>query len=194
MKSCPACQRTFPDNSPDACPYDGTHLVGSAAPPPTQPYNAGGQQAPQYGAPGNQPPAPQWPPQPPPQNYGGYQPQGQYSPPANPYGRKGGGGLAKAALITGILAIVAYGVAEVIARTASTPTSMEELDSLLTRVGIFALAGLILGGIAIILGIITLILANKNPALSKAQGAIGLILGAIPIILYVLNKTGVVNI
>src|SRR5947209_19213532 len=108
MKSCPACQRTFPDNSPDACPYDGTQLVSDAAPPPQQ-YYAGGQQAPPYGAPGNQPPAPQWPPPPPAQNYGGYQQPGQYPPPqASPYARKGGDGLSKTALVVGALAFVAY--------------------------------------------------------------------------------------
>lgn len=65
MKSCPACQRTFPDNSPDSCPYDGTRLVSDAAapqqqnwqPPPPQPQNWGGQYQPSQGQ------APAWPPQ-----------------------------------------------------------------------------------------------------------------------------------
>src|SRR2546423_1507508 len=120
MKSCPTCQRTFPDNSPDACPYDGARLVGDAA--PQQQYYAGGQQAPPYGAPVNQPPAPQWPPPPPAQNYGGYQQPGQYPPPpANPYAPKGRGGLSKAALFAGIVAVLAYGAAWVMAHTASVP-------------------------------------------------------------------------
>ncbi|MDT5121564.1 MAG: hypothetical protein QOC96_1046 [Acidobacteriota bacterium] len=80
------------------------------------------------------------------------------------------------------------------AHTASVPTTMDEYNSLLMRIGIPALAGLVLGGVAIILGIITLALANKNPALSKAQGAIGLVLGAIPIILWTLNATQVASI
>src|SRR3954467_13924272 len=108
MKRCPTCQRTYPDNAPDACPYDGTFVVSDASqqqqyypggqPQPPPPYGA----QPPYGAPPGDP-SQQW------QQPGGYyqNPGTPYPPPyGNPYApATGGAGISKAALFSGIGAI-----------------------------------------------------------------------------------------
>jgi len=77
MRSCPTCQRTYPDDNLTVCQYDGTQLSQPfyAQPPPYQ-------QA--YGAP-QQPPPGAYPMPPPPPAYGAPPPgawQGNYPPPA----------------------------------------------------------------------------------------------------------------
>lgn len=81
MRSCPTCQRTYPDDNQTNCPYDGAQLSQPFyAPPP--PY----QQQQQYGAPQQPPPGAY--PMPPQQAYGapppagGWQGGGAYPPPA----------------------------------------------------------------------------------------------------------------
>jgi hypothetical protein len=89
-------------------------------------------------------------------------------------------------MFVGIAALLFYGVAIVIAYTAH-PTSFDDAMSTVRLIGIFALVALLAGLAAIVLGIVTLAMANKNPALSKAQGIIGLVCGAIPIILWIIG-------
>jgi hypothetical protein len=180
MKRCPTCQRTFPDNAPDACPYDGTFVVSEGA--QQQQYYPGAQPPP-YGAPPAGGDPSQWQQQ----QQGGYyqQPGGQYPPPyGNPYApASGGGGLSKAALFTGIAAIAVFAVGFILAIV-----GINNLDySMLQLAGVIILLSLVAGLAAVILGIVTLVMAGKNPALSKAQGVIGLILGAIPLILWLIG-------
>jgi hypothetical protein len=187
MKSCPTCQRTFPDNSPDACPYDGARLVGNAA--PQQQYYAGGQQAPPYGAPGNQPPAPQWPPPPPAQNYGGYQQPGQYATPyGSPYAPAGSKMLSTLAFVCGLVAfliLVAIIVFAVLLRNGAIEISTAlSILQILQPLSWLMLAA---GGASIVLGIVALVTAGKNPAISKAKAIVGMCLGAIPVILFLIG-------
>jgi hypothetical protein len=193
MKSCPACQRTFPDNSPDACPYDGTQLVSDAA--QQQPYYAGGQQAPpQYGAPGNQPPAPQWPPQPPAQNYGGYQQQGQYQAPyGSPYAAPAGGSkiLSTLTFVCGLIAfiiLVADIVLYLLVRNGAVDIStLSTIGQIMYPLVFYVLPGL--GGAGIVLGIVSLIMSGKNPAISKPKAIIGLVLSVISLAFFILGVT-----
>lgn len=77
MRSCPNCQRTFPDDNQTNCPYDGAQLSQPFyAPPP--PY----QQQQQYGAPPQPPPGayPMPPPPYPNQAYGAPPPAGWQQP------------------------------------------------------------------------------------------------------------------
>lgn len=178
MKRCPTCQQTYPDYGPDHCPNDGTHLINDAQ---QQQYYPGG--PPPYGASGN---PSQW--QPPPPQGGYYQQPGQYPPPPPPYGNPyaptaGGGGLSKAALFTGIAAAVTFvlGFTLVVIAIKSINLSLAQVGS------IFMLLSLVAGIAAIVLGIITLAMAGKNPAMSKAQGIIGLVLGVIPIIFWIIG-------
>src|ERR1041384_3790688 len=84
MKSCPSCQQVYTDSGPDYCLNDGALLVRT----PSE-YNPGAAYS------------NQWQPQAPP-GWGGY-PQAPYPPQGyGPPVPSGGGGVAKAALITGI--------------------------------------------------------------------------------------------
>lgn len=178
MKRCPSCQQTFPDNAPDLCPYDGTAMTIDTSQPP---FYAGGQ--PPYGAPSG---AAQW--QPPPPGGGYYQQPGQYPPYPPPYGgpyapRAGGSGLSKAALFTGIGALGGFIVAVLFAVIAVNSRNRD----LLPVVGIFGLLSLLAGLTAVVLGIVTLSMANRNPMMNKVHGILGIVFGAIPIILWFLG-------
>jgi hypothetical protein len=89
MRSCPVCQRTFPDDNQINCQYDGAQLSRPfyAQPPPYQQQQQYGAPAPppQYGVPAPPPGAYPMPP-PPQQAYGTPPPaggwQGGYPPPA----------------------------------------------------------------------------------------------------------------
>jgi hypothetical protein len=173
MKRCPTCQQTFPDHAPDLCPYDATPVVNDA---PHQQYYAGGQ--PPYGTPGD---PSQW--QPPPGGY--YQQPGQYPPYPPPYGgpyapRAGSGGLSKAALFTGIGALGGFLVAVLFAVIAINTRNRD----LMPVVGIFGLLSLLAGLTSVVLGIVTLSMANRNPMMNKVHGILGIVFGAIPIILW----------
>jgi hypothetical protein len=77
MRSCPICQRTFPDDNQTNCQYDGAQLSQPfyAQPPPYQS---------QYATP--PPPSPgAYPPPPPPQAYGAPPPVGWQGYPPTPY-------------------------------------------------------------------------------------------------------------
>lgn len=177
MKRCPNCQQTFPDNAPDLCPYDGTPVINDA--PEQQQYYAGGQTP--YGTPSGVPP---W--QTPPSG-GYYQQPGQY-PPYPPYGgpyapKAAAGGLSKAALFTGIGALAGFIIAVLFAVIAINNRNRD----LLPVVGIIGLLSLLAGLTAIILGIVTLSMANRNPMMSKVHGILGICFGAIPILLWFLG-------
>lgn len=179
MKRCPTCQRTYPDNAPDACPYDGTFVVSDAA--QQQQYYPGSQ--PPYGAPPPQGDPSQWQQQQP----GGYyqQPGGPYPPPyGNPYApTAGGSGLSKAALFTGIAAIAVFAIGFVLAII-----GINSLDlSMLQLAGVIILLSLVAGLAAVVLGIVVLAMVGKNPALNKVHGIIGIVLGAIPLILWLIG-------
>jgi hypothetical protein len=49
---------------------------------------------------------------------------------------------------------------------------------------ILALLSLLAGLVAIVLGIVTLSMASKNPAMSKVHGILAICFGAIPVILW----------
>lgn len=179
MKRCPTCQQTFPDNAPDLCPYDGTPITVETS---QQQYYAGGQ--PPYGTPGG---APSWGPPPPPGGY--YQQPGQYPPYPPPYGGPyappagGSSGLSKAALFTGIGALGGFIIAVLFAVIAVNNRNRD----LLPVVGIFGLLSLLAGLTAVVLGIVTISMANRNPMMNKVHGILGIIFGAIPLILWVLG-------
>jgi hypothetical protein len=179
MKRCPRCQQTFPDEAPELCPYDGTQIVSDYA-QQQQPYYAGGQQP--YGMPGDPPPP--WQPQSPPAG-AYYQQPGQYPPPyGGPYApRAGSGGLSKAALFTGIGSLGGFIVAVLFAVIAINSRNRD----LLPVVGIFAVLSLLAGLTAIVLGIVTLSMANRNPMMNKVHGILGIVFGAIPILLWLLG-------
>jgi hypothetical protein len=169
----------FPDNAPAQCPYDGTYLVADA--PPQQPYYGSGQ-AP-YGQPGD---PSQW--QPPGGEY--YQQPGAYPPPP-PYGgpyapSAPAGGLSKAALFTGIGALGTFIIAVVLA-VIGFSGGRSTLRDMLPVIGILSLLSLLAGVTAVILGIVTLSQASRNPAASKVHGILGIIFGAIPIILWLIG-------
>ena len=177
MKRCPSCQQMFPDNAPAQCPYDGTYLVGDA---PQQPYYGGGQ--PPYGQPAD---PPQW--QPPGAEY--YQQPGSYPPPAygGPYAPSAAaGGLSKGALFTGIGALGTFLLAVVLAVIGASG-GRSSLRDMLPAIGILSLLALLAGITAVVLGIIVLSQANRNPAMSKVHGILGIIFGAIPIILWLIG-------
>jgi hypothetical protein len=177
MKRCPTCHRVYPDNSQDICPYDGTPVVFEA--PQQQPYYGGGQQSPTYGAPGY-PPPPQsgWAP-PPPQGYG-YPPMGEYPPLGYAPGSGRGTGLSKAALFTGIGAIGSFLLAVVLVMGAFRGGGY----SLFMVAGILSWLALLSALTAIILGIITLANANKNPAINRVHGILGLCFGGLTLLIW----------
>ena len=53
--------------------------------------------------------------------------------------------------------------------------------------GLLMLLGLIGGLAAIVLGIVVIVMAGKNPAVNKAHGIIGLVLGIIPTIFWIFS-------
>ena len=177
MKRCPHCQQTFPDNAPDLCPYDGTQVVYDAS---QQQYYAGGQQQP-YGQPGD---PSQW--QPPPGGY--YQQPGYPPPPPYAYGgpyapRAGAGGLSKAALFVGIGAVSAFVIGFILVLVGVNGLNL----GLIQFAGILILLSLVAGLAAVVLGIITLAMAGKNPAMNKVHGIVAVVLGAIPIIFWIIG-------
>src|SRR4051812_45954771 len=107
MKNCPSCQQVYTDEGPDYCLNDGTPLVRT----PSQ-YNPGASSGYQW-----QQPAPGWPP--PPQGLG--YPPAQYPPYGYGPAPSGGGGVSKAALITGIASAAALATLFLI-MTTSHPT------------------------------------------------------------------------
>jgi hypothetical protein len=179
MKRCPTCQQTYPDPGPDHCPNDGTRLISDA---PQQQYYAGGQPPP-YGTPNDpsqwqQPPGGYYPQQP-------GQPPGQYPPPpyGGPYAPTGGRGISKAALITGIAAAGTFALGFVLVLM-----GVNNLDfSMIQIASVIILLSLVAGLAAIVLGIVTLVMAGKNPAISKVHGILALVLGAIPIIFWLIG-------
>lgn len=188
MKSCPSCHQTYPDNAPDFCTNDGTPLVSS-----DPSYTPGAQWQAQGG---QTPPPPGW--QQPPQGWG-YPPPGQYPPPAGqyppppqgqypPYGyapQQGTNtGLSKAALFTGIGALGSFLIAIVLAMIGAS-SGYSTLRDMVPFIGVLALLALLAGLTAVILGIIVLSMANRNPAISKVHGILGICFGAIPIILWI---------
>lgn len=190
MKSCPSCHQTYPDNAPDFCTNDGTPLVSSdPSYSPGAQWQAGGGQSPPSG----------W--QQPPQGWG-YPPPGQYPPPPGqyppppgqyqPYGyappQGASTGLSKAALFTGIGALGSFLIAVVIAMIGAS-SGYGTLRDLLPIIGILALLALLAGLTAVVLGIVVISMANKNPAVSKVHGILAICFGAIPIILWFFGMT-----
>jgi len=163
MKSCPTCQQVYTDEGPDYCLNDGTPLAKTASG-----YNPGAAYAGQW-----QQPSPGW--QPPPQGLG-YPPPSPYPPQA--YGQAGGGGagLSKAALFTGLGSFATLLIVFLIAATGSRTRDTAAFA------GIIFLLSLIAGLTAIVLGIVSLSMAGRNPAVGKAKGVIGLCLGVIPLL------------
>jgi hypothetical protein len=158
MKSCPTCQQVYTDEGPEYCLNDGTPLVKK----PSE-YNPGAAYSNQW-----QPQAPQ--------GWGGYPPT-QYPPYGYAPAPSGGSGVAKAALITGIASVASLATVFLIVAT-NRPTS-----DLKVFVGLLGILSLISGLAAVILGIVSLSMASRNPAIGKAKGVVGLCLGAIPLIL-----------
>ena len=163
MKSCPSCQQVYTDSGPEYCLNDGTPLVRTASE-----YNPGAS----YGN--------QWQQTPPTQGWGGYPPS-QYPPYGYGTAPGGGSGVAKAALFTGIGSAASLAIVFLIVAT-NRPTS-----DLRVFVGLLAILSLIAGLAAIILGIVSLSMASRNPAIGKAKGVVGLCLGVIPILLMIIG-------
>jgi hypothetical protein len=182
MKSCPSCRQVYPNDGPDFCTNDGTPLVSSSSE-----YGSGSTGYGWQSGGGQYPPPPAgW--QPPPQNWG-QPPPGQYAPYGYqmpyPPSQGGGGGLATAALFTGIgtIAALLLGFALIL----STARSYNYNLGLLQFGGILILLSLISGLTALILGIVAVSMSNRNPAISKAKGIVGLCLGAIPLLLMIVG-------
>jgi hypothetical protein len=181
MKSCPSCHQTYPDDGPDFCMNDGTPLATSAS------EHGSGASGYAWQSPSGQPqqsPPSGW--QPPPPPGWGQQPQGQYA----PYGYQmpyppttGGGGLASAALFTGIGTIAALIVGYAIMITAAHSFNL----GMIQFGAVLVFLSLISGLTALILGIVAVSMANRNPAISKAKGIIGICLGAIPLLLLIIG-------
>ena len=180
MKRCPTCQRTYPDNAPDQCPYDRTMMMSDT---PQQQYYPGGQQP--YAAPGA--PPPQWQ-----QQQGGYYQQpGQYAPGyGSPYAPAPAGSraLSNAAFFCGlgafiimVLLIVFYVMVTNGVLDMSTAITIAQVLQPLSYVMLIA------GAASIVLGIVALIMAGKNPAISKAKSIVGMCLGVIPLILFLIG-------
>ena len=167
MKSCPSCHQVYPDNGPDYCTNDGTPLVTSTSEyNPGSAYNPGaGQQGGQWQAP--PPPGYGYPPA-----GGGYPPYG-YAPASG-----GGGGISKAALFTGIASAVMLFLVFIIAASGARSRDARAM------VGIIAILMLLAALVAVILGIVALSMASKNPGVSKAGAIVGICLGALPLLLF----------
>ena len=120
---------------------------------------------------------------PPPPYYGGGPPPpygGPYAPSA------AAGGLSKAALFTGIGALGPFIIAIVLA-VIGYSGGLGTLRDLLPIIGILGLLALLAGLTSVILGIVVLSQANRNPAMNKVHGILGIIFGAIPIILWLIG-------
>jgi hypothetical protein len=171
MKSCPSCQQVYTDEGPEFCLNDGTPLVRTFSE-----YNPGASYASQW-----QQPTQGWQPQPP---GAGHPPAPQYPPygygPA-PSGGRGGEGVSKAALFVGLGSAVNLLLVFLIVAT-SHPSRDARMF-----VGLLAILSLISGLAAIILGIVSLSMASRNPANGKAKGIVGLCLGAIPVLLMLIG-------
>jgi hypothetical protein len=184
MKRCPTCQQIYPEPGPDHCPNDGTRLVSDAP----QQQNYAGAQPPPYGTP-NDPS--QWQQQQP----GGYYPQppgqqpGQYPPPP-PYGGQyapvaGSKALSSAAFLCGLGSFIILVLIIVIYALARNETF--NYDTLLTLARILQPLSwlmLVAAAASIVLGIISLVMAGRNRALSKPKAIVGMCLGAIPLLLF----------
>jgi hypothetical protein len=95
----------------------------------------------------------------------------------------GGEGLASAALFTGIGTIAALIVGFFIALIASSSHNL----GMVQFGGIIIFLSLISGLTALILGIVSISMSNRNPSISKAKGIVGLCLGAIPLLLLIIG-------
>lgn len=189
MKTCPSCQQVYPNDAPEFCTNDGTPLVNSASA-----YGSGSSgYAWQTSGdkPSQPPPPPNW--QPPPPNWGYGQP-GQYAPPGQyvPYGYQmpysqatGGAGLASAALLTGVGTMSALILGIIIMVIGASSFSLN--NGLIQFGAILVFLSLISGITALILGIVAISMANRNPAISKAKGIVGICLGAIPLLLMIIG-------
>ena len=177
MKSCPTCHATFPDDGPAYCTNDGT-LLGSDSPytpgpPPADPWQASGAQEPPAGW---QQPPPGW----------GYPPPGQYPPYGYAAPPSGGRGLSKAAMYTGIGALGSFMLA-VILTVIGANSGLGTLRDMAPVIVILALLALLAGVTAVVLGIVSLSMSSKNPAINKVHGILGICFGAIPIVLWLLG-------
>lgn len=161
MKRCPTCNRTYNDPALAFCTADGTPLVDEASayqPPPQQPP-----QQPQY-----QPAGQQFYP-PPPQMSFGQQAAGRRA------------GFAKAAFIFGLISLVLFVVAALSmwrfwSSFRYSPTTPGVIEFWATLV-----IGLLLLGLAMLLGLIGLIQSFRNPARygGKALAFFGPFLGVL---------------
>jgi len=170
----------FPDNAPAQCPYDGTYLVADA--PPQQPYY--GSDQPPYGQPAD---PSQW--QPPGGGY--YQQPGGYPPPAygGPYApARGSKALSTAAFACGLgafLILMFVVFVYVMARNGSMSIStLLFLAQILQPLSWLMLLSAVA---SIVLGVVALVTAKGNPAISKPKAIVGMCLGAIPLILFLIG-------
>ena len=183
MKTCPSCQQVYPDDGPRFCLNDGAPLARSTKEPDSGSSGYAWQSS------GGQRPQASW--QPPPPNWGYGQP-GQFAPPGQyvPHGYQmpyqqasGGGGLATAALFTGVgtMAALVVGIIIMVVAAGSFNIGMYQFGAILVFLS------LISGLTALILGIVCVSMSNRNPAISKAKGIIGICLGAIPLLLMIIG-------
>jgi hypothetical protein len=183
MKRCPSCQQMFPDNAPAQCPYDGTYLVSDA--PPQQPYY--GSDQPPYGQPAD---PSQWQPPPAP-GAGYYQQPGGYPPPAygGPYApARGSKALSSAAFACGlgaflilVFVIFVYVMARNGALSISTLLTLAQILQPLSWLMLLSAVA------AIVLGVVALVTAKSNPAISKPKAIVGMCLAAIPLLLFLIG-------
>jgi hypothetical protein len=89
-------------------------------------------------------------------------------------------------LYTGIGSLGSFIVAVMLAVIGAS-SGYGTLRDMLPIIGIIALLSLLAGLTAVVLGIVTLSMASKNPAMSKVHGILGICFGAIPIILWFLG-------
>ena len=176
MKSCPSCHQSYPDDGPEYCTNDGTPLTGAGPSySPGAPWQASAGQEP---LPGWQQPPPGW--QQPPPGWG-YPPPGQYPPYGYP--PTGGAGLSKAALLTGVGALGSFILAIVLVVIGAN-SGVSTLRDMLPIVVILVLLAMLAGLTAVILGIVTLSMSSRNPAINKVHGILGICFGAVPLILW----------
>jgi tellurite resistance protein TehA-like permease len=95
----------------------------------------------------------------------------------------GGEGISKAALITGISATATLLLAFLVAAIAVSNRSRDTA----AVAGIFMLLAGIAGLTAIVLGIVAISSAGKNPGASKVKGIVGLCLGALPVLVWLIG-------
>jgi hypothetical protein len=88
-------------------------------------------------------------------------------------------------LFTGIGALSGFIIAILFAVIAVNSRNRD----LLPVVGIFAILALLAGLTAVVLGIVTLSMANRNPMMNKVHGILGIVFGAIPILLWLFGVT-----